>query len=71
MSCQNKATFHVQRGYSFREIEIQCGRTDPWGGRATCDSCFDNQVEMERINAAEANIKADNETSRASGHGDY
>ncbi len=56
MTCTNTVTFHVARGYSYREIKIRCGRTDPYGGRAICDECADNADKMDEINRLESNI---------------
>jgi len=69
MACDNKVTFYVPRGYSHRAVEVPCGRTDPWGGRAVCDTC--DELYGEQIAQEEAAIAADNAASRSAGWGDW
>ena len=50
---------------------VQCGRTDPHGGRAICDECSTNHPLMEEIKRLEASIEADNQSAKSAGHGEY
>ena len=69
--CDNKVSFWVPRGYVYRETFVQCGRTDPWGGRAVCDDCASDPVISADIERQEAIIAADNAASRSAGFGDW
>ena len=71
MSCENKVSYYVPKGYDYREVLVTCGSTDPHGSRAVCDECSSNFAKMREIEAHEANVKADNETARMSGYGEY
>mgnify|MGYP003114522368 FL=1 len=37
--CDNKISYFVERGWDYKEIFVQCGRTDPYGGLALCEKC--------------------------------
>jgi hypothetical protein len=69
--CENKVGFWVPRGYDYRETWVKCGRTDPWGGRAVCDTCASDPAIAADIERAEATIAADNAASRSAGWGDW
>jgi len=69
MSCTNKVAYHVARGYSYREIRIRCGYTDPYGGRVVCDDC--EEKYGEQIRSEEKAIASDNWASRSAGWGDW
>lgn len=69
MSCTNKVEYHVASGYSYREVHVKCGYTDPYGGRAVCDDC--EAKYGDRIRAEEEAIAADNWASRSAGWGDW
>lgn len=70
MSCDNSVRYYVARGYSYRELAVKCGRTDPYGERAICDQCSSDREKMRQIRNDEANIKADNDWLRSAGWGD-
>lgn len=68
--CKNEVTYFVARGYSHREVQVQCGTTDPYGDRAQCEACQNNasaRAEHERIMA---NSDADNAWLRSAGWGE-
>tara|TARA_Y100001951_G_C11125829_1_gene175435 strand:- start:332 stop:550 length:219 start_codon:yes stop_codon:yes gene_type:complete len=68
--CTNKVSFHVESGYGFRKVEVQCGRTNPWGNRTICEECENNAQEMKSIRQHEKNIAADNASLRSAGWGE-
>ena len=70
MSCNNPVRYYVARGYSYREMTVKCGRTDPYGDRAICDQCSSDREKMRQIRNDEANIRADNDWLRSAGWGD-
>ena len=70
MSCENKVSYHVPRGYDYREVFVKCGNTDPHGSRAICDKCASNPIIMSGINAHEANVAADNAWLKSAGWGE-
>ena len=45
MSCENKVSFFVARGYDYREVFVPCGRTDPQGRRARGGCCYVTRIE--------------------------
>lgn len=52
MTCENRVPYYVARGFGTREVQVRCGTTDPYGGRALCDECERNpaaRAEHERI----------------------
>ena len=69
--CENKVGFWVARGHTYRETWVTCGRTDPWGHRAICDTCAQDPAIMADIEAHEESIAADNAASRSAGWGDW
>ena len=70
MSCKNKVSFHVPRGYDYSEIFVRCGNTDPRGGRAICKECRKDPSEMRAIRNHEETIKADNAALKSAGYGE-
>ena len=68
--CDNKVSFHVPRGYSYREVMVKCGNTDPHGNRTICGTCRDNPREMDSIERNERNAAADNAWLRSAGWGE-
>ena len=75
MTCKHHGTefYYVPQrhpGYSHREVEVPCGNTNPFGGRAICDKCASNPAEMRRIEQHEENIEADNYALRSAGWGE-
>lgn len=71
MACTNKVTFQVPRGFSFRKVEVSCGRTDPWGYRTICRACRLDADIRASIKRHEDDIKADNEAARLAGWGEF
>ena len=71
MSCDNKISYHVPRGYGYREVQVMCGRTDPHGGRAVCAACSSDHRKMDEIKRHEASVEADNQSARSSGWGEF
>ena len=69
--CQNQVTYHVQRGYDYRAVQVRCGLTDPHGGRAVCDECSSDRRKMGEIERDEANIEADNQWAKSAGWGEF
>ena len=69
-SCSNKVSYWIPRGYHYREYFVQCGRTDPHGDRAICDSCSNSPVVMREIERLEYNIKEDNAALASAGWGE-
>ena len=74
MSCENKVSFFVKRGYfserhfhDYREVFVPCGRTDPQGHRALCPTCRKNAKKMRRVERLESSIDADNAWARSAG----
>ena len=70
MSCSNPVTYYIARGYSHREYIVNCGKTDPYGDRAICDSCSNDRDTMKQIRDHEHSIEADNAWLRSSGWGE-
>lgn len=70
--CENKVGFWVAGNrFGYREVQVKCGRTDPWGGRAVCDDCAQDPATMADIERHEESIAADNAASRSAGWGDW
>jgi len=69
--CDNKVSYHVTSGYDYREVKVQCGRTDPYGSRAVCDECSSDHHKMEEIERHEASVEADNQSARSAGWGEF
>ncbi len=69
-SCTNKVSYWIPRGYHYREYFVQCGRTDPHGDRAICDSCSKRADIMRDIELLEDNIRADNAALASAGWGE-
>ena len=70
MSCVNKVSYYVPKGYDYREAFVRCGNTDPRGGRAICDKCASSPVIMRGIRQHEANVSADNAWLKSAGWGE-
>jgi hypothetical protein len=74
MSCDNKVSYWIAsssyRGYSHREYIVTCGKTDPYGDRAICESCSNDPSIMKAIQDHEDLIEADNAWLRSSGWGE-
>ena len=70
MSCENKVSFYVPRGYDYREVQVKCGNTDPYGDRTICESCRNNSNKMRAIERQERNAEADNAWLRSAGWGE-
>jgi|TARA_R110000737_G_scaffold186000_1_gene209121 hypothetical protein len=70
MSCENKVSYYVPRGYDYREVFVKCGNTDPYGNRAICEECDSDPVKMKRIEMHEANVAADNAWLKSAGWGE-
>ena len=68
--CENKVSYHVPRGYDYREVFVKCGNTNPYGNRAICDKCANDPKEMLSINRHEANVEADNTWLNNAGWGE-
>ena len=49
MTCENKVSYNVPKGYDYKEVFVKCGNTDPYGNRAICDECASDPAEMDRI----------------------
>lgn len=71
MTCTNKVSYWVPRGFDYRETFVRCGSTDPYGDRAVCEHCAADAETMRHIEAIEADIKADNAAARSAGWGDF
>lgn len=70
MSCENKVSYWLPRGYDYKETLVNCGNTDPYGERAVCDDCSNNPQEMREIEQQERNAEADNAWLRSAGYGE-
>ena len=69
--CNNRVSYYVPRGFDYREVKVQCGRTDVYGGVAICDQCAADpraaaEIEHRRRLSDEINAEA-----RAAGLGDF
>lgn len=71
MTCDNKVSYWVPRGYDYREVKVRCGLTNPHGGRAICDECAADANTMRAIERDERIIEADNQIAKMSGWGEY
>lgn len=71
MTCSNRVSYYVPRGYDYRETLVRCGNTDPHGGRAVCDQCASDQATMRQIAAEEETVRLDNEAARSAGWGEF
>lgn len=69
--CKNLVSYWVPKGWDYREVKTKCGNTDVYGERAICDECAADDGKMARILHQEALARADNETARACGWGEY
>ena len=49
MSCKNKVSFYVQRGYDYSEVFVKCGNTNPYGTRSTCKECSNDVDKMKNL----------------------
>ena len=70
MSCENKVSFFVPRGYDYSEVFVKCGNTNPQGTRAICKECSSNDDKIRSIRQHEENVKADNQTLKSAGYGE-
>jgi hypothetical protein len=70
MTCTNKVSFWVERGFNYREVKVKCGNTNPWGDRTICDKCAGNSKTMKDIERHEENVAADNEWLKSAGWGE-
>ena len=70
MPCDNRVNFFVPRGYGYREVAVRCGRTDPHGGRAICDTCRGNARKMKALARQDDDAAADNAWLRSAGWGE-
>ena len=68
--CENIVTFHVVKGYGYRETTRKCGSTDPWGNRTICEPCSKDKEKMASIKDHEENMAADNAWLRSAGYGE-
>ena len=71
MSCENKVSYYIARGFSYREVLVRCGLTDPYGERAICDCCASNPRKMAEIERHESDIAADNAAAKSAGWGEF
>ena len=69
-ACTNKVSFHIERGFDYKEVKGACGRTDPYGNRAVCSECRSNPKTMKDIENNEANAAADNAWQRSANWGE-
>lgn len=69
--CEEMVAFYVPRGADYREVKVRCGLTDPYGGRAICDTCASNTRTLADIQRHESQIAADNEWAASAGYGEY
>ena len=70
MTCENKVSYHVPKGYDYKEVFVKCGNTDPDGNRAICEECASNPVIMRGIRQHEENVAADNAWLKSAGWGE-
>jgi hypothetical protein len=70
MTCENKVSYHVPRGYDYREVFVKCGNTNPYGDRAICEKCASSSVIMRGIRQHEENVAADNAWLKSAGWGE-
>ena len=68
--CENKVSYHVPKGYDYKEEFVKCGNTDPDGNRAICEECASNPVIMRGIRQHEENVAADNAWLKSAGWGE-
>lgn len=68
--CQNKVIYFIARGYSHKEVEVQCGTTDPYGDRALCEKCENNAAARAAHDRIMANSEADNAWLASAGWGE-
>lgn len=69
--CKGMVSFLVPRGADYRAVEIKCGRTDPFGDRAICDTCARDPRVMAGISLHESSIRVDNAWASSAGHGEF
>lgn len=71
--CTNHVSYWFQRSWSRqpREYFVRCGNTDPYGGRAICDTCSSDPATMAEIDRHERTIAEDNAASHSAGWGDW
>lgn len=70
MTCENKVSYYVQRGYGHKEVLVQCGRTDPYGDRALCEKCQNDKAARAEHNRIVQQSKEDNEWLASAGWGE-
>lgn len=70
MRCENTVTYYVASGYSHKAVEVSCGRTDPYGGRALCEACQENAAAREEHRRILEDAEADNAWLASAGWGE-
>ena len=68
--CTKQVSYFVASGFLYREVFVQCGRTDPHGGRALCDECASDKARRDEHRRILANSEADNAALRSAGWGE-
>lgn len=71
MICDKFETYHIPRGWDYKEVKTKCGNTKTDGSRAICPSCASNPKRMAEIRKVEAEVESDNAWSRSAGWGDW
>ena len=65
--CEERISYWIPEGYDYKEVKVQCGRTNPYGGVALCNPCAKDPHVQAHLAAAED----DNRIARALGLGEY
>ena len=64
--CKNKITIYVEKGFTHKEVILNCPSTGPYGELLLCDDC-EKTGKRQRI---EANSEADNAWLRSANWGE-
>jgi len=68
--CNNTVSYWLPHGYDYKEYEVKCGNTDPYGGRALCEECEKNSSALAEHNRIIKNSEADNAWLKSAGWGE-
>jgi hypothetical protein len=69
--CENKISYMMPKGnFGYREYMVECGTTDPYGERAMCDTCYEDEHIRRNAQRQQENSDADNAWLRSAGWGE-
>jgi hypothetical protein len=69
--CENTVTYHVPKGYDYKEVFGKCGSTGYDGNRLICQGCSEDPAKLAEIERHEQGVAADNAWARSAGWGEF